>query len=55
MVIPNEEALAQALEPRESLEERRAQFEREALVHLDAMYSFALKLARGRDDADRPG
>ena len=52
MVIPNEEALAQALEPRESREERRAQFEREALVHLDAMYSFALKLARGRDDAE---
>ena len=32
--------------------ERRAQFEREALVHLDAMYSFALKLARSRDDAE---
>ena len=31
---------------------RRAQFEREALVHLDAMYSFALKLARSRDDAE---
>jgi RNA polymerase sigma-70 factor (ECF subfamily) len=31
---------------------RRAQFEREALVHLDALYSFALKLARGRDDAE---
>ena len=30
---------------------RRAQFEREALVHLDALYSFALKLARARDDA----
>jgi RNA polymerase sigma-70 factor, ECF subfamily len=55
MVIPNDEALAQALETRESHEtrdERRAQFEREALVHLDAMYSFALKLARGRDDAE---
>ena len=52
MVIPNDQALAQALEPRESREERRAQFEREALVHLDAMYSFALKLARGRDDAE---
>ncbi len=32
--------------------ERRAQFEREALVHLDALYSFALKLARSRDDAE---
>ncbi len=31
---------------------RRAQFEREALQHLDAMYSFALKLARARDDAE---
>ncbi len=31
---------------------RRAQFEREALQHLDALYSFALKLARGRDDAE---
>ncbi|MCA0374800.1 MAG: sigma-70 family RNA polymerase sigma factor [Gemmatimonadetes bacterium] len=31
---------------------RRAQFEREALVHLDAMFSFALKLARSRDDAE---
>ena len=33
-------------------EARRAQFEREALVHLDALYSFALKLARSRDDAE---
>ena len=32
--------------------ERRAQFEREALVHLDALYSFALKLTRSRDDAE---
>jgi RNA polymerase sigma-70 factor (ECF subfamily) len=31
---------------------RRLQFEREALVHLDALFSFALKLARGRDDAE---
>ena len=31
---------------------RRAQFEREAMVHLDALYSFALKLARSRDDAE---
>ena len=30
----------------------REQFEREALVHLDAMYSFALRLARSRDDAE---
>ncbi len=34
------------------LVERRAQFEREALEHLDALYSFALKLARARDDAE---
>ena len=31
---------------------RREQFEAEALVHLDALYSFALKLARSRDDAE---
>ena len=32
--------------------ERRSQFEQEALVHLDALYSFALKLTRARDDAE---
>ena len=31
---------------------RRMQFEREALQHLDALYSFALKLSRARDDAE---
>jgi RNA polymerase sigma-70 factor (ECF subfamily) len=31
---------------------RRARFEAEALVHLDALYSFALKLARAHDDAE---
>ena len=30
----------------------RAPFEREALSHLDALYAFALKLARSRDDAE---
>lgn len=30
----------------------RARFEAEALVHLDAMYSFAFRLARVRDDAE---
>ncbi len=30
----------------------RARFEAEALVHLDALYSFALKLARVSDDAE---
>ena len=30
----------------------RAQFEREALAHLDALYSFALKLTHARDDAE---
>lgn len=30
----------------------RARFEAEALLHLDAMYSFALKLSRSRDDAE---
>jgi RNA polymerase sigma-70 factor, ECF subfamily len=31
---------------------RRREFEREALAHLDALYGFALKLARLRDDAE---
>jgi RNA polymerase sigma-70 factor (ECF subfamily) len=31
---------------------RRARFEEEALVHLDALYGFAIKLSRGRDDAE---
>lgn len=32
--------------------ERRARFDAEALAQLDALYSFALKLSRGRDDAE---
>ena len=32
--------------------EPRRGFEREALAHLDALYSFAVKLARARDDAE---
>jgi RNA polymerase sigma-70 factor (ECF subfamily) len=32
--------------------ERRAAFDAEAVRHLDALYSFALKLSRARDDAD---
>ena len=32
--------------------EGRARFEAEMLVHLDAMYSFALKLSRSPDDAE---
>src|SRR6476620_2951717 len=31
---------------------QRKCFESEALVHLDALYSFAFKLARARDDAE---
>jgi RNA polymerase sigma-70 factor (ECF subfamily) len=31
---------------------RRSRFEAEALVHLDALYSFALKLTHSRDDAE---
>ena len=31
---------------------RRKQFEDEALIHLDALYSFALKLTRARDEAE---
>lgn len=32
--------------------EHRATFEQEVLAHLDALYSFALKLSRARDDAE---
>jgi len=32
--------------------ERRARFDAEALAQLDALYSFALKLTRGRDEAE---
>jgi RNA polymerase sigma-70 factor (ECF subfamily) len=32
--------------------EGRAQFEREALAQLDALYTFAIKLSRSPDDAD---
>jgi RNA polymerase sigma-70 factor, ECF subfamily len=32
--------------------EGRARFEAEALAHLDALYSFALKLSRSRDEAE---
>ena len=42
---PNGEALAPP-------DVRRRQFETEALVHLDALYSFGLKLARSRDEAE---
>jgi RNA polymerase sigma-70 factor (ECF subfamily) len=45
-------ALAAPAEPVLDRGTRRAQFEREALQHLDALYSFALKLARARDDAE---
>jgi RNA polymerase sigma-70 factor (ECF subfamily) len=34
------------------LSERRARFDAEALAQLDALYSFALKLTRGRDEAE---
>ena len=45
-------AIAEGATPTRSRAERRAQFEQEALVHLDALYSFALKLTRARDDAE---
>ncbi|MBX7118179.1 MAG: sigma-70 family RNA polymerase sigma factor [Gemmatimonadaceae bacterium] len=32
--------------------ERRARFDEEAVRHLDALYSFALKLTKARDDAE---
>ena len=55
MVSMDNEAVLLATVPRDASDAadrsadrvaRRAQFEREALVHLDALYSFALKLAR---------
>jgi RNA polymerase sigma-70 factor (ECF subfamily) len=54
MVRSNTEAVRDAVEVNADSDRaaRRAQFEREALVHLDALYSFALKLARSRDDAE---
>jgi len=36
----------------EDRSKRRAQFESEALTHLDALYSFALKLTHERDEAE---
>ena len=57
MIKPNTDAMREAtiapqdLSPADRVS-GRAQFEREALVHLDAMYSFALRLARSRDDAE---
>ena len=35
-----------------TVRERRARFEGEVLSHLDALYSFALKLSHARDDAE---
>lgn len=54
MIRPVQEPSARTIPPAvpASGAERRAQFEREALVHLDALYSFALKLTRARDDAE---
>lgn len=37
---------------RSDVAERRARFEREAMAHLDALYAFALKLSKSRDDAE---
>lgn len=37
---------------RAARDERRAEFEREVVVHLDALYAFAFKLARSRHDAE---
>lgn len=41
-----------AAESASDTRERRARFEREVLAHLDALYSFALKLTHSRDDAE---
>lgn len=37
---------------RDNKAERRARFDAEAMAQMDALYSFALKLTRGRDDAE---
>jgi RNA polymerase sigma-70 factor, ECF subfamily len=44
--------LVRSSAPRDAQPEGRARFEAEALVQLDALYSFALKLSRSRDDAE---
>lgn len=36
----------------DGIDARRARFEAEALAHLDALYAFAFRLARSRDDAE---
>ncbi len=38
--------------PERERAERRARFDEEAVRHLDALYSFALKLTRARDEAE---
>ncbi len=50
-VTTNDVTAAGARDERD-VQARRAQFEAEALVHLDALYSFALKLTHARDDAE---
>lgn len=37
---------------RGAIDKARARFDAEALAHLDALYSFALKLTRAREDAE---
>ena len=49
---PQPERLVAAFAPSDALSEGRRRFEEEALVHLDALYSFALKLTRAREDAE---
>jgi RNA polymerase sigma-70 factor (ECF subfamily) len=43
---------ANGVSERASPEKSRARFDAEALAHLDALYSFALKLTRAREDAE---
>jgi len=52
--LPEGDALAARARDNDvrGIEGRRAQFEAEALVHLDALYSFALKLTRAPDEAE---
>lgn len=38
--------------PMNEIQSKQADFEREALPHLNALYSFALRLCRNRDDAN---
>ena len=51
-VAPGSAVAAVAAGDASDVAERRQRFEREAMAHLDALYAFALKLSKSRDDAE---